>query len=126
VIEAYTGIINGLADGGQAGIMLQVEVEPGVNSIAGLSKFFAKLPGSAMEDEVCKGAVGLIGDVAQNLGKASAPYLPPTLLTPILQQCSGLTIEDSDGNKVPDPSAQDILRFAQAHLATAHSEQAGS
>jgi len=120
IIEAYTGIVNGLAEGDQAAIMLQVEVAPGVNCVAGLTEFFAKLPASAMEDEVCRGAVGLVGDVAKNVGKPSAPYLSQALVAPLLQQCAAILDEDADGNDVPDPKAQGVLQFAQTYLTAAH------
>ena len=43
IIEAYTGIINGLTDGGDASILLKVEVAPGLNGLGGVAEFLAKV-----------------------------------------------------------------------------------
>lgn len=40
---------------------------------------------SAPNEEVIKGAVGLVGDLAKALGKHAAQYLAPNLVTPLLQ-----------------------------------------
>lgn len=88
-----------------------------MNAVGGLSEFLAKLPASAMEDEVCSGAVGLIGDLAKNIGKPCAPYLPEALVTPILQQCGAILDEDESG---PCPKAQDVLGYARSFLTQVH------
>ena len=151
IVEAYTGIINGLTGGGDASILLKVEVAPGLNGLGGIAEFLAKVSGgnvlvaelrilqqtektacyfichlpdciscglmihllsvdqwlflfssfllffftehderlqvptSAPQEEVIKGAVGLVGDLAKALGKHSAQYLAPNLVTPLLQ-----------------------------------------
>ena len=41
IIEAYTGIANGLTDGGDPTILLKVEVAPGLNGVGGISEFLA-------------------------------------------------------------------------------------
>lgn len=43
VVEAYTGILNGLTDGGDATILLQVEVSPGTNGLGGIAEFLGKV-----------------------------------------------------------------------------------
>jgi len=117
ILEAYTGIINGLADGGVASCLLQVECGPGVNAVAAMAELFVKLPSSAMTDEVTKGAVGLIGDVAKILGKPAAPFLAIQTVNPLLNACDQIKNEDEDG---PDERAQETAAFARANLQAAH------
>jgi len=112
----YTGIVNGLADGGAAPILLQVEVDRGVHAVAGMAAFFGKLVTCAPEDEVVKGAVGLIGDLAKNLGKPSASFLGTPSTTQLLALCDEID-DDETGEK--DEKAVEVSGFAKAALAAA-------
>jgi importin subunit beta-1 len=116
VIEAYTGIINGLTDGGDARILLQVEVAAGLNGVGGMVEFLSKVATSGPSDEVLKGAVGLVGDLAKALGKDAAPYLPAAMVTPLIQLCEQLTDDDDQ----PDAKAAEVAAFARQHLMAAH------
>jgi importin subunit beta-1 len=117
VLEAYTGIVNGLADGGAAPVLFQVEVEPGVNSVQGMAAFFAKLGTCGPEDEVIRGAVGLIGDLAKNLGKPAAPFLTAAVCGPLLKLCA--EVADEETGEADERSAE-VVAYANEALAAAH------
>jgi importin subunit beta-1 len=116
IIEAYTGIVNGLADGDAAPVLLQVLVGPNVNALGGMCEFFVRIPTSAPEDEVLRGATGLLGDLAKSIGKPAAPFLTQQAVGPLLNLCS--KIQDEDGNF--DQKSQEMFSYAQKELTAIH------
>jgi len=63
ILEAYTGIIQGLKDGGRTDLML-----PYIDAIMGFLEMLARDRKNDFDNEVLCKAVGLIGDIASSLG----------------------------------------------------------
>jgi importin subunit beta-1 len=118
VVEAYTGVVNGLADASVCAVLLQVDVG-GVNAVAGVAEFLGKLGAFPSDDEVVRGAVGLAGDIAKALGSAAAPYLTVPVMTPLLARLRELAEDDEDDDQ---EKSQETLRYAEGHLAAAHAK----
>lgn len=120
IVEAYAGIVNGLADSGVAAELFRVEVAPGVNAVQGMAEFFSKLAEGdpeATSDEVLRAAVGLVGDLARNLGKPAAPFLSQHLVGPLLARCGNLKDEETGA---ADARAQEMCQYAHRDLALVH------
>ncbi|KAL7431561.1 hypothetical protein ACHAXM_002947 [Skeletonema potamos] len=63
ILEAYTGIIQGLKDGNRTELLL-----PYIDAIMGFLEMVAKTRRNDYDNEVLSKAVGLIGDIASSLG----------------------------------------------------------
>lgn len=116
IIEAYTGIINGLSDDNCAMMLMQVQIAPNMSAVGGMCEFLSRIPTCAPEEEVLRGAVGLVGDIAKNIGKPATPFLSSQTIGPLLAECA--KIKDDDG--APDRKAQEMCAFAQKELMTAN------
>lgn len=63
ILEAYTGIIQGLKDGNRADLLL-----PYIDAIMGFLEMLASDRKNDYENEVLGKAVGLVGDIGSSLG----------------------------------------------------------
>jgi importin subunit beta-1 len=104
ILEAYTGIIMGLSDGGA--------LEMFVSTVPAIMQFlqFLANPDSLRDDEVIPKAVGLIGDIAQQLG--SYPGVTQQINQPfvatLLQECLS----------IPEGGAQEIAIWTRGVVTT--------
>lgn len=99
IIEAYSGIIMGLADGGKLQVFV-VHVPP----VFQLLQFLAA-PQSNRDDDVLSKIVALIGDIAMQMG--SVPQVKDALRQPFIMQLV------QEGGQLQDPSAQEVARWTQ-------------
>jgi importin subunit beta-1 len=82
IFEAYTGIIQGLRDSDKIGLM--------ADFVPGIIKLISIVWQDSMRTrEVTQGAVGLIGDLAQGLGKRIKPLLISDAVTYVLKTAAG-------------------------------------
>lgn len=105
ILEAYSGITMGLADGNALQLFL-----PHVSAILQFLQFLAS-PGSNKDDDVLQKAVALAGDIAQQMG--SAPQVRQQLNQPFVSQ---LIQEAGHSN---DPSVREIASWTQNVLQNA-------
>jgi len=77
-LEAYTGIFNGMKDGGKAAMLA-----PGLPALGNFLKLIAE--DQYRDPKVTKNACGVIGDVAAALGPAAAPYLKTDFVMSLLR-----------------------------------------
>lgn len=79
VVEAYTGIINGLSDGQRLDLM-----NPYIGSIL---QFLNKIANDANRDDpLLNKAIGLIGDIAQSMGPAVKDQINQQFIASLLQE----------------------------------------
>lgn len=78
VLDAFTGIINGLADGNKVVLLVQP-----VNYVEPMAGFLQRIAADAdtSEEPVIKGAIGVVGDLAKNVGKPIGVYLAQPYVT---------------------------------------------
>lgn len=89
VLEAYTGIIMGLADGNA----LQLFV-PNVQSVLQFLQYLAS-PESARDDLCLQKAVALLGDIGQQLGPAIKPQINLPFVAQLVREASTSSCEQT-------------------------------
>ena len=129
VLEAFTGLVNGLeGDPAQpqtnvVPVLGSVEVAPGVNAVHGMAEFLQKLAtgvspdhggNDSAEPEVVEAALGLVGDIGRTLGKTAAPYLIPAIVTPLLNECRSYSQD-------PEENSVQVAKYAEEQVRKVHS-----
>jgi len=118
ILDAYTGIINGLVDGQCIQLLAQVPVTnpasgTNISALEGIVEFLGMLAADGTIDDVVKiSATGLVGDIANHLGPLTAQLLK----TPQIQQLLNATdsIRTEDGGR--DQKAVETLSYTQNQL----------
>jgi len=95
VLEAYTGIITGLADGNRLDLMT-----PYIGSVL---QFLNKIANDQNRDDaLMQKAIGLIGDVTQSMGKAVKVQINQPFIASLLQE----------GARSPSPETVNVANWA--------------
>jgi importin subunit beta-1 len=91
VLEAYSGVLVGLADGKKLELFLPI-----VQNILPFLEYLST-PESNRDDDVLKKAVTLLGDIAKELGSAPAvkPFLGQPFVMRLLSDCSEVDDDES-------------------------------
>lgn len=119
IIDSYAGILNGLVDGGIHQRLLEVAVaepqpgQPGqrVVVVQGILQFLQVLSAEEHNDEeVLKGAVGMVGDLAQYFGPQIAQYLKQDFVAKLL------AVFANKARETNDPAYAQTLGYAQEKL----------
>ena len=115
VLEAYTGLIQGLNDHGKAGLLVTAANAPHVNAIFELAtRIVADEAEGQVEEAVLKAAIGVIGDLAMNLKGNLGQFLKHHE-----QMIIALITRGASGDYGEDVS--EMTRWAQAHITAARS-----
>ena len=110
VLEAYTGLIQGLNDHGKAGLLVTAANAPHVNAIFELAtRIVADEAEGQVEEAVLKAAIGVIGDLAMNLKGNLGQFLKHHE-----QMIIALITRGASGDYGEDVS--EMTRWALAHI----------
>ncbi|KAG5183553.1 armadillo-type protein [Tribonema minus] len=102
ILEAYSGIIQGLNDNGaqKAGMLLQY--------LPGIVQFLEALaPCDDRDDTVLRHAIGVVGDLAHAIGAPAAPHLKGKMAIHNLLE---------DGMQSPDIGIKEVAQWANTNL----------
>lgn len=83
IMNGYIGVINGLSfAGGQQQLLAPT------NYVQQIAAFLQKIADDPSNDEVLlRGSVGIVGDLAKNMGPAVAPYLQHRFVQVLFEKC---------------------------------------